>query len=217
MNDMENKNNGNEDVVTCSSNVEESVETVDTVKPEESSTEVEKSVEEKKDDNKNHKVRNTVLAVIAVIVIILLLLRFCGNQSVNITNTEPAKQTVEESVGFNDSGEEVEETQPEVQEAATVNYILNSTVVIEGNKISGLGLENNNDHRYVRAVYKLNDETVYDSKLIDCDGKIDTDNIVDGFNLPAPGSYETIVEMYSYDFDQQMRGQTNFEITIVVQ
>ena len=170
----------------------------------------------KEDDKKSHKVRNTIITIIVIIIIILLLLRSCGRGSEPV-DTTPTELTTRETIGFNDSGEEVETVAPETQESVTVNYTLNSVVTISNGKISGLGLENNNEHRYVRAVYKLADNIVYDSKLIEVNGMIDVDSIEAGVTLPAPGEYDTIVEMYSYDFDQNMRGQTNFEVTIIVE
>lgn len=133
----------------------------------------------KEDDKKSHKVRNTIITIIVIIIIILLLLRSCGRGSAPV-DTTPTELTTRETIGFNDSGEEVETVAPETQESVTVNYTLNSVVTISNGKISGLGLENNNEHRYVRAVYKLADNIVYDSKLIEVNGMIDVDSIEAG-------------------------------------
>ena len=138
----------------------------------------------------------------AVIVLLLILVLILSVVLVWFINQKP------ETAVLVDSGEELTSNA-----TGKIRVSVNTSVNIKYHTMQDLLFSNYNEDRLLQCKIKVNDEYIYESQLIDPEKTIQAD-VIDDKSIPT-GQTPAVVEVYSYNFDQELQGQTNVNISLI--
>ena len=145
--------------------------------------------------NKWKERAKTILIIILMIIIIILLLRECdGRDSATAIIDEP------QNVELNDT------------DSGMVRIKMSPQVNIENGIMKELNFCNYNKDRQLKVVIKCGDKRVYESPMVKS-GKILESAQINSGNLKK-GENDAIAEVYSYDLNGNLAGQTNVKIVL---
>ena len=137
-----------------------------------------------------------------VIVLLLLLVVILLAAVIWLINQEP------ETAVLVDSGRELTSN-----DTGQIRVSVNTSVNIKDGTMQDLFFSNYNQDRLLQCKIKVDDKYVYESQLIDSGKTIQAD-VIDDTGIPV-GQTPAVVEVYSYNFDQEIMGQTNVNISLI--